>query len=131
MMTDEEFRQKCREISYANIEDYMEGASERQYLVSTRKENVDILKTAALLYIAASMPNSNDEENKPEVNQDKCPYCAGGEVTLTSFESEAIEDSYITLLFDPEDGTLTVRDDASHVEGCVDISNCPMCGRAL
>lgn len=66
-----------------------------------------------------------------EVSQDKCPYCAGGEVTLTSFESEAIEDSYITLLFDPEDKTLDVRDDASHVEGCVDISNCPMCGREL
>lgn len=131
MMTDEEFRQKCREISYANIEDYMEGASERQYLVSTRKENVDILKTAALLYIAANMPNLNNKENKSEASQDKCPYCAGGEVTLTSFESEAIEDSYITLLFDPEDATLTVRDDASHVEGCVDISNCPMCGRAL
>lgn len=131
MMTDEEFKQKCREISYANIEDYMEGASERQYLVSTRKENVDILKTAALLYIAASMPNLNDKECKSEVSQDKCPYCAGGEVTLTSFESEAIEDSYITLLFDPEDGTLCVRDDASHVEGCVDIANCPMCGREL
>ena len=131
MMNDKEFRQKCRDISYANIEDYMDGASERQHLVSTRKENVDILKTAALLYIAANMPNLNDKDNKPEVNQDKCPYCAGGEVRLTSFESEAIEDSYITLLFDPEDATLCVRDDSSHVEGCVDISNCPMCGREL
>ena len=131
MMNDEEFRQKCRDISYANIEDYMDGASERQHLVSTRKENVDILKTAALLYIAANMPNLNDKENKPEASQDKCPYCAGGEVRLTSFESEAIEDSYITLLFDPEDATLCVRDASSHVEGCVDISNCPMCGREL
>ena len=60
MMNDKEFRQKCRDISYANIEDYMDGASERQHLVSTRKENVDILKTAALLYIAATMPNPKD-----------------------------------------------------------------------
>lgn len=131
IMNDKDFREKCLEISYANIDDYMQGVDERQCLVSTRKENVDILKSVALLYIAANMPNLNDKKDKSEVSQDKCPYCAGGEVTLTSFESEAIEDSYITLLFDPEDKTLCVRDDSSHVEGCVDISNCPMCGREL
>lgn len=57
MMNDKEFRQKCREISYASIEDYMR---DRQYLVSTRKEDVDVLKTAALLYIAANMPKPKD-----------------------------------------------------------------------
>lgn len=68
---------------------------------------------------------------KEKLDEGKCPYCSGGEIELTSFESEAIEDSYITLLFDPEDRTLEVIDDASHVEGCVDIANCPMCGRKL
>lgn len=59
MMNDKEFRQKCREISYASIEDYMR---DRQYLVSTRKEDVDVLKTAALLYIAAKLPSVNEDE---------------------------------------------------------------------
>lgn len=125
MLNDEEFRQKCREFSYQEMDDYFKDYRERDAFKS--KEGIAI----ALLYIAANMPNLNDKENKPEVSQDKCPYCAGGEVTLTSFESQAIEDSYITLLFDPEDGTLCVRDDSSNVEGCVDISNCPMCGREL
>lgn len=127
MMNDEELRQKCHKIICQQL-------SELDKFLKDNKDygfDPNVSKTAALLYIAANMPNSNDEEDKPEVSQDKCPYCAGGVVTLTSFESEAIEDSYITLLFDPEDGTLCVRDDASHVEGCVDISNCPMCGREL
>lgn len=122
---DAEFRQKCREFSYQQMKDYFKDYQERDAFKS--KEGIAI----ALLYIASNMPNLNDKKDKSEVSQDKCPYCAGGEVTLTSFESEAIEDSYITLLFDPEDKTLDVRDDASHVEGCVDIANCPMCGREL
>lgn len=122
---DAEFRQKCREFSYQQMKDYFKDYQERDAFKP--KEGIAI----ALLYIAANMPNLNDKKDKSEVSQDKCPYCAGGEVTLTSFESQAIEDSYITLLFDPEDKTLCVRDDSSNVEDCVDIANCPMCGREL
>lgn len=68
---------------------------------------------------------------KEKLDEGKCPYCSGGEIELTSFESDEIEDSYITLLFDPEDRTLTVVDDASHIEGCVDIEYCPFCRREL
>lgn len=132
-MNDKKFREDCKVLAN-DIIDFHAGWK-KSLTVPTDwvgiMEDTRQLDTAALLYIAANMPNLNDKENKPEVSQDKCPYCAGGEVTLTSFESEAIEDSYITLLFDPEDKTLCVRDDASHVEGCVDIANCPMCGRKL
>ena len=132
-MNDKKFREDCK-VFANDIIDFYSGW--RKSLTEPENwhsimEDTRQLDTAALLYIAANMPNLNDKEGKSEVSQDKCPYCAGGEVTLTSFESEAIEDSYITLLFDPEDKTLDVRDDASHVEGCVDISNCPMCGRKL
>lgn len=119
---DKEFRQKCREFSYHQMKDYFKDYQERDAFKS--KEGIAI----ALLYIAANMPNLNDEKKKPEVSQDKCPYCAGGEVTLTS---EVVEDGYITLLFDPEDKSLEVRDDAESVVSCVDIENCPMCGREL
>ena len=127
MMNDEELKQKCHEIICQQLNELDE------FFKDNKDYGFDpsVSKSVALLYIAANMPNLNDKESKPEVSQDKCPYCAGGEVTLTSFESEAIEDSYITLLFDPEDATLCVRDASSHVEGCVDISNCPMCGREL
>ena len=132
-MDDKKFRENCKVLAN-DIIDFHSGWK-KSLSVPTDwvgiMEDTRQLDTAALLYIAANMPNLNDKEGKSEVSQDKCPYCAGGEVTLTSFESEAIEDSYITLLFDPEDKTLDVRDDASHVEGCVDISNCPMCGRKL
>lgn len=130
MMNDKEFKQKCHEIIYYQLDELDKYLKSREGMYSTGFDS-DIAIATSLLYIAANMPNLNGKDNKPEASQDKCPYCAGGEVTLTSFESEAIEDSYITLLFDPEDGTLCVRDDSSHVEGCVDISNCPMCGREL
>lgn len=132
-MNDKEFRENCKVLAN-DIIDFHCGWK-KSLTVPTNwvgiMEDTNQLTSAALLYIAANMPNLNDEKKKPEVNQDKCPYCAGGEVTLTSIESEVVEDSYITLLFDPEDKSLEVRDDASHVEGCVDISSCPMCGRKL
>lgn len=131
-MNDKEFRENCKMLANDIVENTM--GLRRQLKVPQSwcdSDNFGDLQAAALLYIAVNMPNLNDKEDKPEVSQDKCPYCAGGEVTLTSFESEAIEDSYIKLLFDPEDKTLTVRDDASHIEGCVDIEYCPFCKRAL
>ena len=112
MMNDKEFRQKCREISYANIEDYMEGASERQHLVSTRKENVDILKTAALLYIAANMSNSNE---KP------CKFCSDDAKHDTTISHYLYIDSKHKQLVDVCDGIVTRAA----------IKYCPMCSRKL
>lgn len=132
-MNDREFREDCKVLAN-DIIDFHCGWK-KSLTVPTDwvgiMENTNQLTTASLLYIAANMPNLNNKEDKPEVSQDKCPYCAGGEVTLTSIESEVVEDGYITLLFDPEDRSLEVRDDAENVVSCVDIENCPMCGRKL
>lgn len=62
---------------------------------------------------------------------ENCLYCSGGEIELTSFESDEIEDDYIRLLFDPEDRTLSITDDMSRIIGSVDIEYCPFCRRQL
>lgn len=117
MMNDKEFRQKCREISYANIEDYMEGASERQHLVSTRKENVDILKAAALLYIAANMPIPNVSDEKP------CEICGGSQTIdctgngIHYFYIDSKQKQLVEVLGDSE----------THIS----IKYCPFCRRRL
>lgn len=68
---------------------------------------------------------------KPKENKEKCFYCSGGEIELTSFESDEIEDDYIRLLFNPEDRTLSITDDMSSIMGHVDIGYCPFCRRKL
>lgn len=92
-MDDKEFRDNCKVFANDVIgfySDWRKSLTEPEHWLDTM-EDTSQLATAALLYIAANMPNLNDKEDK----------------------------------------TLCVRDDASHVEGCVDISNCPMCGRKL
>lgn len=70
------------------------------------------------------------EEEKLKTNKEKCLYCSEGEIELTSFESDEIEDDYIRLLFDPEDRTLSITDDMSSIMD-LDIEYCPFCGRKL
>lgn len=64
MMNDREFRQKCRKISNANIDDFIYAKdSVGSDLVMHQKEDVEALRTAALLYIAANMPSVNEDED--------------------------------------------------------------------
>ena len=65
MMNDKEFRQKCREFSYQQMEDYFKDYQERDAFKS--KEGIAI----ALLYIAANMPNLNDKKKKQKMENDK------------------------------------------------------------
>ena len=71
MMNDEEFRQKCREFSYHQMNDYFKDYQERDAFKS--KEGIAI----ALLYIAANMPNLNDKKKKQEMENNKSSIDVG------------------------------------------------------
>lgn len=71
MMNDKEFRQKCREFSYQQMKDYFKDYQERDAFKS--KEGI----ATALLYIAANMPNLNDEKKKQEMENNKSSIDVG------------------------------------------------------
>lgn len=122
IMNDKDFREKCLEISYANIDDYMQDVDERQCLVSTRKENVDILKTAALLFIAANMPSANDKDKKP------CKLCGSSKtIDCTGVNLDGGVDHYF-YINTKQKQLVEVN---GKVETHISIKNCPMCGREL
>lgn len=60
-MNDKEFREKCREIICQQLNELDE------FFKSNKGYGFDpeVAKSVALLYIAANMPNLNDEKKKP------------------------------------------------------------------
>ena len=96
-------------------------------------EDTRQLDTAALLYIAANMPNLNDEKKKQEIG--KCSFCSRGKIVLRSFESkktdEVFTEVFTDLLFDPKNRTLSINNYIAGFIGPMNIAYCPMCGRKL
>lgn len=76
-MNDKEFRENCKAFAHDVIGFYSgwrKSLTEPESWLNTMNDT-NQLATAALLYIAANMPNLSDEKEKSEVNQDNCPMC--------------------------------------------------------
>lgn len=124
-MNDEKFRKKCREFSYQQMDDFFKDYKDRGAFIS--KEGIAI----ALLYIAANMPNLNDEKKKQEMEREKCSACSRGKIVLRSFEPEETDEVCTDLIFDPKNRTIAINNDIAGFIGSMDITYCPMCGRKL
>ena len=108
MINDKEFRQKCREFSYQQMEDYFKDYQERDAFKS--KEGIAI----ALLYIAANMSSSNERAKKP------CTLCNNTKPNITASH-------YFYI-----DGAKKMLVDVCYGEKTwFSIKYCPMYGRKL
>ena len=109
MINDKEFRQKCREFSYQQMEDYFKDYQERDAFKS--KEGIAI----ALLYIAANMTSPNEGAKKP------CTFCS----------DDAKHDTTISHYLYIDSKHKQLVDVCNEIVTRAAIKYCPMCGRKL
>lgn len=113
---DKEFREKCREISNANVNRFIHnGDIAGSGLMMCDREDAETLKTSALLYIAASMPSPNERAKKP------CELCNDNAEHDRTISHYLYIDSIQKQLVDVCDGE----------ETRVAIRYCLNCGREL
>lgn len=108
-MNDKEFREKCREFSYQQMDDFFKDYQER----GAFKSKIGI--AIALLYIAANMPNPNERAKKP------CELCNDNAKHDRTISHYLYIDSIQKQLVDVCDGE----------ETRVAIRYCLNCGREL
>lgn len=121
-MSDKEFREKCRIISNVNIDDYIDAKdSVGSDLVMHQKEDVEALRTAALLYIAANMPGFDESNKQP------CEYCNPKKRKI--FHNPCGSISHYLYVNTKQKKLADVYDKTE--DKWVAIKYCPMCGRKL
>lgn len=127
-MNDEEFRKKCREFSYQQMEDYFKDYQERDAFKS--KEGIAI----ALLYIASNMP-SIEENGFPNREQQGCAFCNSGKD-----KQQLIDNRFVKICLNSKIKAITLENEkqfsdssevVSSVVGSFPIAYCPVCRRKL
>lgn len=116
-MNDKKFREDCKVFANDVIgfySDWRKSLTEPEHWLDTM-EDTSQLATAALLYIAANMPSSNEGAKKP------CKFCSDDAKHDPTVFHYLYIDSKHKQLVDVCDGTVTRAA----------IKYCPMCGRKL
>lgn len=123
MMNDKDFREKCRKISSANVDHFIyESDLNRHGLLIYHEADADLLKTSALLYIAANMPSANNKNKKP------CKLCGNSKtIDCTGADLDGGIDHYFYI--NTKQKQLIEVNGKSEVH--VSIKYCPMCGREI
>ncbi len=117
MRNDKDFRKNCEILANDIVEESMAWRSslEEPQDWHCRIDNFGHLQAAALLYIAANMPSSNEGAKKP------CKFCSDDAKHDPTVFHYLYIDSKHKQLVDVCDGIVTRAA----------IKYCPMCGRAL
>lgn len=116
-MDDKEFRENCK--AFANdvigfYSDWRKSLTEPESWLDTM-EDTNQLATAALLYIAANMPSSNERAKKP------CTFCS----------DDAKHDTTISHYLYIDSKHKQLVDVCNEIVTRAAIKYCPMCGRKL
>lgn len=116
-MNDKEFRKKCREIIYYQLDELDKYLESREGMYSTGFDS-DIATAASLLYMAVNnTPSSNERAKKP------CTFC---DSSKPSNRDEA--PSHYIYIDNKQNQLVEVHGDS---ETHISIKYCPFCRRKL